>query len=184
MGSVRVGVGTEWLCDGRTYRVVRQLAPDRFIAQDVKFLVEQEFSTTAILASYAEGRLRFASGDSSQSVSPPPRPRPRAIQDLTEHGRQLLQRRWHALEPLTKRLGLPGESDYALRCEDLRREGICCSARTLRRYYRAWQQAGKDRLALISRTDRKGARGCPRRNSWLHKHPQVHRLVEEAISTV
>ena len=37
---------------------------------------------------------------------------------------------------------------------------------------------------MVPRVDRKGARGCPRRNSWLHKHPQVHRLVEEAISTV
>ena len=117
MGSVRICVGTEWLCDGRTYRVVRQLAPDRFIAQDVKFLVEQEFSATAILAHYAEGRLRFASGDSPQSASPPARPRPRTIQDLTEHGRQLLQRRWQALEPLTKLLGLPRESDYVLRSE-------------------------------------------------------------------
>ena len=94
------------------------------------------------------------------------------------------QRRWHALEPLTKLLGLPTESDYALRSEDLQREGIACSARTLRRYYRAWQRAGKDRLALLSRADRRGARGRPRRNSWLHKHPQVKRLVEEAIGTV
>ncbi len=184
MGSIRIGVGTEWLCDRRTYRVVRQLAPDRFIAQDVKFLVEQEFSTTAILANYAEGRLRFASGDSPTSAAPPARSRPRTIQDLTEHGRQLLQRRWHALEPLTKLLGLPKESDYTLRSEDLRREGISCSARTLRRYYRAWHRAGKDRVALVPRTDRKGARGCPRRNSWLHRHPQVYRLVEEAIGTV
>jgi putative transposase len=184
MGSVRIGVGTEWLCDGRTYRVVRQLAPDRFIAQDVKFLVEQEFSTPAILAAYAEGRLRFASGDSPPSAAPPTKSRPRTIQDLTEHGRQLLQRRWHALEPLTKLLGLPKESDYTLRSEDLRREGISCSARTLRRYYRAWHRAGKDRVALVPQTDRKGARGCPRRNSWLHRHPQVCRLVEEAISTV
>jgi putative transposase len=184
MGSIRIGVGTEWLCDGRTYRVVRQLAPDRFIAQDAQFLVEQEFSSAAILSQYAEGRLRFATDDSQQPASRPPRTRPRTIQDLSQQQRQLLQRRWHALEPLTKLLGLPGESDYALRCEDLRREGICCSARTLRRYYRAWQRSGKDRLALISRADRKGARGCPRRNSWLHKHPQVHRLVEEAIGTV
>lgn len=177
-------MGTEWLCDGRTYRVVRQLAPDRFIAQDVKFLVEQEFCTTAILASYAEGRLRFASGDAPSSATPPARPRPRTIQDLSEQGRQLLQRRWHALEPLTKLLGHPREGDYAMRSEDLRCEGICCSARTLRRYYRAWQRAGKERLALVSRADRKGARGRPRRNSWLFKYPQVHRLVEEAISTV
>jgi hypothetical protein len=54
------------------------------------------------------------------------------------------------LEPLTKLLGFPCESDYALRAEDLRREGIRCSARTLRRYYRAWQRAGKDRLALAN----------------------------------
>lgn len=177
-------MGTEWLCDGRTYRVVRQLAPDRFIAQDIKFLTEEEFSSSTILANYAEGRLRFASGDAAPSSSPPARLRPRTIQDLTEHGRQLLQDRWHALEPLTKMSGLPQQTDYVLRSEDLRREGISCSARTLRRYYRAWQRAGKDRLALLPRVDRRGARGRPRRNGWLHKHPQVHRLMEEAIGAV
>lgn len=184
MGSIRIGVGTEWLCDGRSYRVVRQLAPDRFIAQDVKFLVEQEFSATEILSSYAAGQLRFASGDLPSSSTRPARPRPRTIQDLGEHGRKLLERRWHALEPLTKLLSVPRENDYVLRAEDLRREGIRCSARTLRRYYRAWHRAGKDRLALVPRVDRKGARGCPRRNSWLYRHPQVHRLMEDAISTV
>ena len=30
MGRIRLGVGTEWLLDGRAWRVVRQLAPDRF----------------------------------------------------------------------------------------------------------------------------------------------------------
>jgi hypothetical protein len=34
MGPVRLGVGTEWLLDGRAWRVVRQLAPARFVAQD------------------------------------------------------------------------------------------------------------------------------------------------------
>jgi hypothetical protein len=33
MGKLRLGVGTEWLLDGRAWRVVRQLAPDRFVAQ-------------------------------------------------------------------------------------------------------------------------------------------------------
>ena len=33
MGRIRLGVGTEWLLDGRAWRVVRQLAPDRFVAQ-------------------------------------------------------------------------------------------------------------------------------------------------------
>ena len=45
-------------------------------------------------------------------------------------------------------------------------------------------RAGNDRLALLSRADRKGARGRPRRTSWLEKHPQVKRLVEEALGTV
>jgi len=88
MGPVRIGVGTEWLLDGRAWRVVRQPgeverpciansqkgkarrdrlrpavsghcpAADRYIAQDTKFLVEQEFSQAKILAHYTEGRLR------------------------------------------------------------------------------------------------------------------------------
>ena len=33
MGKIRLGVGTEWLLDGRAWRVVRQLAPDRFVAK-------------------------------------------------------------------------------------------------------------------------------------------------------
>ena len=111
-------------------------------------------------------------------------PAPGPFRTSASSQRQLLQRRWHALEPLTKLLGLPRESDYALRSEDLRQEGIICSARTLRRYYRAWHRAGKDRLALLPRADRNGARGRPRRDSWLQKHPQVKRLVEEAIGTV
>jgi putative transposase len=177
-------VGAQWLVDGRTWRVVRQLTPDRFVAQDVQFLVEQEFSATTILSQYAEGRLRFATDDSQRPAPPPARPRPRTIQDLGARQRQLLERRWHALEPLTKLLGLPRECDYTLRSEDLQREGVTCSARTLRRYFRAWQRAGKDRLALLLRADHRGARGRPRRNSWLHKHPQVQRLVEEAIGTI
>jgi len=177
-------VGAQWLLDGRTWRVVRQLAPDRFIAQDVQFLVEQEFSATTILSHYAEGRLRFAGDDSQRSSSQPAKPRPRTIQDLSEHEQRRLQRRWQALEPLTKLLAPPTENDFVLRSEDLRQEGISCSARSLRRYYRAWQRAGNDRLALLPRLGRKGARGRPRRNSWLHKYPQVKRLMEEAISTV
>lgn len=177
-------MGVEWLVDGRTWRVVRQLAPDRFIAQDPQFLVEQEFSAATILLQYAEGRLRFASDDSQCSAPRPQRHRPRSIQDLDERQRQLLQRRWHALEPLTKLPGPPQEGDYSLRSEDLRQEGITCSARTLRRYYRVWQRAGKDRLALLLKADRRGARGRSRRNCWVQEYPQARRLVEEAISTV
>jgi len=65
MGPVRLGVGTEWLLDGRAWRVVRQLAPDRFVAQDIKFHTEQAFSQEEILAHYATGQLRFASDNAS-----------------------------------------------------------------------------------------------------------------------
>ena len=63
MGPVRLGVGTQWLLDGRAWRVVRQLSPDRFIALDAKFNREEEFSRQQILNDYAEGRLQFAAVD-------------------------------------------------------------------------------------------------------------------------
>ena len=31
MGPVRLGVGSQWLLDGRTFRVVRQLADGRYV---------------------------------------------------------------------------------------------------------------------------------------------------------
>ena len=71
MGPVRLGVGTEWLLDGRAWRVVRQLAPDRFVAQDTKFLVEQEFSQEELLAHYSAGRLRFASDEAGTPTNRP-----------------------------------------------------------------------------------------------------------------
>ena len=36
MGSIRLSVGTEWLLDGRAYRVIRQPAADRFVARDLR----------------------------------------------------------------------------------------------------------------------------------------------------
>ena len=59
MGPVRLVVGTGWLLDGRVGRIIRQLAPDRLVAQDAQFQVEQEFSQEEIHAHFAEGRLRL-----------------------------------------------------------------------------------------------------------------------------
>ena len=109
MGPVRLGVGTEWLLDGRAFRVVRQLAADRFIAQDVKFLVEQEFSQDEILAHYSAGRLRFATPEGAAEARKPRRAR-RTVQDLEARQKRILERRWQALEPLTKLGGRPLES--------------------------------------------------------------------------
>jgi hypothetical protein len=66
-------VGTEWLLDGRAYRVVRQLAADRFVAVDVKFNVERAFAREEILARYAGGELTFgSSAEPSRPAAPPP----------------------------------------------------------------------------------------------------------------
>ena len=49
MGTIRLGVGTEWLQDGRAFRVVRQLGPDQFVTLDVKVQVEQVLSQSDLL---------------------------------------------------------------------------------------------------------------------------------------
>ena len=183
MGPVRLGVGTEWLLDGRAFRVVRQLAADRFIAQDVKFLVEQEFSQDEILAHYSAGRLRFAIAEGAAEARKPRRAR-RTVQDLEARQKRILEQRWRALEPLTKLGDKPLQSHYNERSAELRLKGIDCSPRTLRRYYHLWDWAGQDRLALVTRLRRTGSSGKPRRHSVLGKYPQILALVDEAIRTI
>jgi len=184
MGRIRLGVGTEWLLDGRAWRVVRQLAPDRFVAQDTKFLVEQEFSQEELLAHYSAGRLRFAADDTAPTKTKPPTVKPAPIQDLTAHEKRSLQRRWSALEPLTLLGRAPQEIDYTNRVAELQGEGQDFSARTLRRYYQAWLLAGKDRMALAPRIARAGQSRGARKSSLLEKHPQIRKLVDEAIQAV
>ena len=99
---VRLGVGTEWLLDGRAWRVVRQLAPDRFVAQDTKFRTEQEFSQEELLAHYAAARLRFAADDSATSDHKSPTSKTAPLEHLSTKERRTLQRRWSALEPLLR----------------------------------------------------------------------------------
>jgi len=177
-------VGTEWLLDGRAWRVVRQLAPDRFVAQDVKFLVEQEFSQEELLAHYSAGRLRFAADDMVPSKTKPPTVKPAPIQDLSAKEKRSLQRRWSALEPLTLLGRAPQEIDYTNRAAELQGESKDFSARTLRRYYQAWLLAGKDRMALVPRVARAGQSRGARKSSLLEKHPQIRKLVDEAIQAV
>ena len=184
MGPVRLGVGTRWLLDGRVWRVVRQLAPDRFIAQDVQFHVEQEFSQQEIHTHYATGRLLFQ----TESVSETPKPhypgKTRRSRHLTAEERKTLERRWRALEPLTKLPSPPLETHFEQRAAELRAVRTPCSPRTLRRYYRAWLAAGKDRMALVPAVRRCGGRGQFRRNGLWNRHPHLHQLMEEAIQVV
>ena len=184
MGPVRIVVGTEWLLDGRAWRVVRQLAADRYVAQDAKFLVEQEFCQEEILTYYATSRLRFAAPEAGVAEGTPIARTRSTVQDLDARGRSILERRWRAVEPLTKLTGAPQEIHYVERAEALKAEGLHCSARTLRRYFGMWRRAGKDPMALAPRGDRRRRSKAGRRNSLLVRYPQITKLVDEAVSGV
>jgi putative transposase len=177
-------VGTQWLLDGRAWRIIRQLAPDRFVAQDVKFHVEQEFSQQEIHSHYAEGRLRFEGEPTASATKNHPSAKSTSVRHLTAQQRRVMERRWQAIEPLTKLPGTPREEDYQQRSTELRRRRIRFSTRTLRRYFQAWHKAGKHRLALVPRTARSGGRGRSRRNGLAQRHPVLRQLMEEAINTV
>ncbi|QDU92330.1 Mu transposase C-terminal domain-containing protein [Lignipirellula cremea] len=181
MGSIRLGVGVEWLLDGRAFRVVRQTAAHEFIACDLKFNQEETLSEQQILALYSAGRLRFASGDSlpENAIG-----KPATVRDLTPRQQRQLRQRWRAIEPLTVLNRPPNQEDYSSQAETLRRQGARCSMRTLRRYFTTWLEAGKDRMALVSGVARRGGRGRARKTSILKQYPALRQLVEEAIQSV
>jgi putative transposase len=184
MGPVRLGVGAEWLLDGRAYRVVRQPAPDRFVALDVRFNVEREFTREDILARYASGELTFGPSADDTPRTAPTSPTVQDVRDLSEAEQQLLHRRWQAIEPLTRLGRSPVKRDFRLRAAQLRSELLPLSASTLRRYWVAWQRAGGSRLALLPTTARCGRRGHPRRHGMLQRYPLLGRLVEDAVRDV
>ena len=181
MGSVRLGVGTEWLLDGRLFRVVRQPAADRFVVLDVKFHQEQTLTESAIHDKYARGELRFAPVDADFEENSEPTP-VRTLDTLSTREEQELQRRWSAIEPLTRHSYNPTADEFRARSEELNRLGQSCAPRTLRRYYNTWKRAGKDRAALIPGTIRRGNRGATRRNSLLSRSAVLRQLVDDAIT--
>ena len=183
MGPVRLGVGVEFLLDGRAYRVVRQLAHDRFVSQDATFHVEQEVSEAELLSLYSQGRPRFAtdqdSGNDRQRSAPP-----HSLRDLADSQRRVIDFRWRAIEPLTKLKNHPTSADYRSRSQQLLAAGEKCSSRSLRRYFQAWKNSGGDRLSLLPQTFRRGGRGRSKRNGMLQRSPVLRRLVDEAIQSV
>ena len=150
----------------------------------MKFHVEQEFSQQEIHAHYAEGKLQFQGEPLPATAKPRSSAKAKHLRHLTARERQTLQRRWRAIEPLTKLLGTPREADYRQRAVELRSRRARYSSRTLRRYYKAWQAAGKDRMALVPAIRRRGGRGQLRKNGLWHRHPQLRQLMEEAINIV
>ncbi len=163
--------------------MVRQLSNDRFVSQDAKFHVEEEFSKTQLLSLYSEGRLRFATDEDSDNGQQR-LVQPQSLGDLDDIRRGVIEFRWQAIEPLTKLTPVPTSDDYRRRSEELRAAGKKCSARSLRRYYQAWSKSGGDRLSLLPKTSRRGGRGRSRRRGMLQRNPVLRRIVDEAIQSV
>ena len=182
MGSVRICVGSEWLLDGRAFRIVRQLSPHEFVVLDINFHQETTLSLADILAEYNSGRLTFANTESKKSRTRPRRPL--VLKDLSDSDRLAVEERWQAIEPLTKLGRAPTPAEYQARSVLLTKQGIRRSARSLRRYWQAWSRAGGERLALIPKNSRCGHRGTVRRNSFLGRNPRLKQLVNEAIQNV
>ena len=89
-------MGTEWLLDGRVFRIVRQVATNEFVAHDLKFGVERVFTETEILSRFANHELSFAAaGDEAhprtdKPISLPPNElSPHDAEPLNGAGRQL-----------------------------------------------------------------------------------------------
>ena len=183
MGPARIHVGVEFLLDGRAYRVVRQPDNDRFIAQDSKFHVEEEFTTLQILSLYSEGRLRFGS-DQARAEGERDTPRPQTIDDLNAVQQRTIESRWHAIKPLTELAHSPTSHDFHRRARELQNDGISCSARSLRRYWTAWSKSGNDRIALVPANARSGGRGRAKQHSMLQRNPVLRRLVDDVIQSV
>ncbi len=204
MGTIRLGVGTEWLLDGRAFRIVRQIGPDQFVTLDVKFHVEQAVSTSQILSRFTSGELRFANdshssnntalvtdarttseNESATSVSELPQSSlPTTVHDLTDDERQQLERRWQAIEPLTQLGRKPTADEFQTRANELAEAELPYSIRTLRRLFACWQQGHKDRLALLPKTHERGGRGHSRPHGLLKRFPIIGQLVDLAINNV
>ncbi|MBI1313082.1 DDE-type integrase/transposase/recombinase [bacterium] len=183
MGSVRISVGTEWLADGRTWRVVRQLDAERLIATDVAFQNEVEISRSEILRQFATGTLVFHTNEDRCSNDEFAY-RQIDLRDLSEDDQSIVATRWRQIEPLTRLSTEPHKHDYQSRASDLREAGEQISATSLKRYFRRWKSSGGDRRALAPRTTRSGGRGRSRRSSFLSQYPALNRFVEEGIRDV
>ncbi len=163
--------------------MVRQLANNRFVAQDATFCVEDEFSESRLLQLYSDGRLRFAANKNADG-HPPSEAKPMAMDDLDDRSRRMVEFRWTAIEPLIPLNHTPTSDDFERRSQELRANGLSCSARSLRRYWNAWKKSGGDRMALIPSNSRRGGRGSSKRNSMLQRSPILRRIADDAIQSV
>ena len=149
----------------------------------MKFHVEQTLSQSEILARFNSGDLRFA-GPTGTSANDNSVDHPVAIPDISEADQHQLFARWQAIEPLTTLGRKPTDEDFRSRAEELHTSGARLSSRTLRRLFATWSKSGKQRLSLLTRTNRRGGRGHARRHSWLKRFPMMRQIVDQAIADV
>ncbi|NQV23005.1 MAG: transposase [Rhodopirellula sp.] len=183
MGSVRIGVGTEWLVDGRAYRVIRQPEPNRLIAVDQRSHAETEVSHHQILELYQSGALAFF-GDGNVPKDNAEQTSNTDLRDFPEDVRDEVSRRWQLIEPLTRIEGTVSNSDVTTRVENLTQTGVQTSRASLWRYYSAWKESDGDRRALIPGHHRCGGRGQSKRNSITVRYPMLNRLIGDALHDV
>jgi putative transposase len=176
-------VGTEWLLDGRVFRIVRQVATNQFVAHDLKFGVEHILTESEILTQFANHELSFAeAGDEANPRTDRPTSLPPI--ELSAHERRALEQRWQAIEPLTHLGRKPTLEEIRDRAMELAQQSEPCSPRTLRRLLETWNRSGGNRLALIPRHGRKGGRGKSRRHGLLQRFPQLSKFVNQGLKDV
>jgi len=184
MGSIRLGVGTEWLLDGRAFRILRRLEPSQFLVHDLKFNLDQTLTELEILSLYATGRLVFATQAVSTVEIPAVAAPPLVIEDLSPREQQTLELRWQAIEPLTRLGHPPTREEYETCAQTLASEFSPVSVRSLRRYFHSWQRAGGNRLALLTRVARRGGRGRQRAHGIFARYPLLRQRLDTAIADV
>lgn len=155
---------------------------DQFVAEDLKFRLEQTFAESELLSLYAAGRLRFASNAPESDASSSQGSSRSIVLESTAVRRA--QARWLAIEPLAHLERVPTHEDFVARSAQLAADGKRISPRTLRRWLSLWHRGGRDRLVLAAVRPRRGARGRPRRNSWLERLPRLNQYVDRAIDEV
>ena len=183
MGSIRLGVGTEWLLDGRSFRIVRQLGPHEFIAEDLKFRLERAFSESELLAAFAGGHLRFlaAAERSAEDTAAPPKRSVAPASQEPGHRKQALAGDRTA-DPFGThspcRVILPNVGRNSNGMGVATRRGRCSDGSIV----------GEDRARIVAAcrpaSSRCGGRGKSRSQGWLRRFPLLRELVERAIQEV
>src|SRR5207249_399626 len=108
---------------------------------------------------YAQGSLTFATPEATTEKEAVTGTKPTVFGDLPAAVRRIVEWRWHAIEPFAQLERPPIADELQARTDELARQGVRLSPRSLRRYWKTWFRAGGNRLALAPAVSRCGRRG-------------------------